>query len=421
LSFISKDGKVKNYTRDLGLQENEFNTQSATMSPAGKLFFGGINGVTAFYPGELSAVSDSSLINITRFIVNDSLYNSFGGAWRGDSIRLAYNQNHIQFDIAATGLLDPNEYLYRYRLNGFEKSWQTTSQATGIRYTLQPGSYLLEINCSPILFSNSVFQKKITIIIDPPFWKSWWFVLISVIVAAAIIFGISYYVIWQHYQMKSRSLEMKQQLVNERERISRELHDNIGSQLSYISNNIDWLTETQGSFSKEEETKRLSMINDTAKNLVADLRETIWAMKKESIMLDELADKLKSFLQSQCILRPQMDVVITENIGKNYSFSPTEALNVFRTCQEAIVNSIRHAQSEKISFTIQSGNAEDFSFTIEDNGKGFDLQQPYKNHYGLENMMHRAKDSGASLFISSEPGKGTKVLLTKLSQTNTKT
>ncbi len=415
LSFISKDGKIKNYTRELGLQENEFNTQSGAISPTGKLFFGGINGITAFHPSELSAVSDSSLINITRLVVNDSLYNLFGGAWKGDSIRLAYNQNHIQFDIAATGLLDPNEYLYRYRLNNFEKSWQTTNQATGIRYTLQPGTYLLEINCSPILFSNSVFQKKFVIIINPPFWKTWWFILLSILVGAGLIFGTSYFVIWQRYQLKSRRLEMKQQLVNERERISRELHDNIGSQLSYISNNIDWLAETRGSFSKEEETKRLGIVNDTAKNLVSDLRETIWAMKKESIMLDELADKLKSFLQSQCILRPQMDVVITENIGKNYSFSPTEALNIFRTCQEAIVNSIKHSQAEKIYFIIKSDVAEDFSFTIEDDGKGFVLQKNYKNHYGLENMRHRAADAGANLFIISEPGKGTKVSLIKLS------
>jgi len=198
------------------------------------------------------------------------------------------------------------------------------------------------------------------------------------------------------------------------------LHDNIGSQLSYISNNIDWLAETRGSFSKEEETERLSIVNDTAKNLVSDLRETIWAMKKESIMLDELADKLKSFLQSQCILRPQMDVVITENIGKNYSFSPTEALNIFRTCQEAIVNSIKHSQAEKIYFLIKSGVAEDFSFTIEDNGKGFILQKNYKNHYGLENMRHRAADAGANLFITSEPGKGTKVSLIKISHAGNK-
>jgi len=415
LSFISKEGKIKNYTRELGLQENEFNTQSSAISPAGKLFFGGINGITAFDPAALSDVGDSSLINITHLVVNDSLYSLYGSEWKGDSIRLAYNQNHIQFDIAATGLLDPDEYLYKYRMNGFEKSWQSTHQATGIRYTLEPGTYVLEINCSPELFSKTVFKKKLIIIIYPPFWKTWWFIFVSILAAAMVIFGVCYYIVLQRFQMKSRRLEIKQQLVNERERISRELHDNIGSQLSYISNNIDWLAETQGSFSKEEETKRLAIVNDTAKNLVSDLRETIWAMKKESIMLDELADKLKSFLQSQCILRPQMDVVITENIRKSYSFSPTEALNIFRTCQEAIVNSIRHSQAEKICFTIQSDPEEDFSFIIEDNGKGFVQQKNYKDHYGLENMMHRAEESGATLFINSEPGKGTKVSIIKLS------
>ena len=131
--------------------------------------------------------------------------------------------------------------------------------------------------------------------------------------------------------------------------------------------------------------------------------------------MDELADKLKSFLQSQCILKPLMDVVITENIRMNYSFSPTEALNIFRTCQEAIVNSIRHSQADKICFIIQSDTAEDFSFTIEDNGKGFDQQKNYKNHYGLENMMHRAAESGANFFIKSELGKGTKVVISKFS------
>jgi signal transduction histidine kinase/ligand-binding sensor domain-containing protein len=420
LSYISKEGKIKNYTRELGLQENEFNTQSGTTSPSGKVFFGGINGITAFFPAALSVVRDSSLINITRLVVNDSLYNLFGSEWKGDSIRLSYNQNHIQFDIAATGLLNPDEYVYRYRLNNFENSWQTTNRATGIRYTLQPGKYLLEINCSPILFSNSSFQKKIMIIIEPPFWKTWWFLLVSIVAAGMIIFGISYYVIWQRYQLKSRRLEMKQQLVNERERISRELHDNIGSQLSYISNNIDWLAETPRSFTKEEETKRLALVNDTAKNLVADLRETIWAMKKESIMLDELADKLKSFLQSQCILKPLLDVVITENIEKKYSFSPTEALNIFRTCQEAIVNSIRHSEAEKLMFSIQSNMNEEYAFIIEDNGKGFDQQKQYNNHYGLENMMHRAQESDATLFIRSVPGKGTKVVITKIFSKTTK-
>jgi ligand-binding sensor domain-containing protein/two-component sensor histidine kinase len=413
ISSITPDGKINNFTRDLGLQENEFNTQSCARSPGGRLFFGGINGITAFYPSALSMINDYSLINITRLIVNDSLFNSFGGPWKGDSLILAYNQNRIQFDIAATGLLNPNEYLYKYRLHGFEESWQTTNRPIGIRYTLEPGSYSLEISCSPILLSNSELHQRILIIINPPWWKAWWFVLGTIGAASLLIFTISYYFTWQRYQLKIKKMEIQQQLIYERERISRELHDNIGSQLSYISSNIDWLVEAPGSFSKEEETKRLVIVNDTAKNLVADLRETIWAMKKESIMMDELADKMKSFLQSQCLLQPQMEMIVTENIENRYQFSPTEALNIFRICQEAMVNVMKHAHAEKIFLNIQSGTREVFSFTIEDNGRGFTRKEHYNGHFGLENMTHRAAESGVELVIHSDPGKGTTVKVVK--------
>jgi ligand-binding sensor domain-containing protein/two-component sensor histidine kinase len=415
ISLISSAGKVKNYTRELGLQENEFNTQSSAISPTGKLFFGGINGITAFYPRALTVERDSSKINITRLVVNDSLYNRFGGAWEGDSVRLDYNHNHLQFDIAATGLLNPNEYLYRYRLKGFEESWQSTSQPTNIRYTLEPGTYTLEVVCNPILFSNNIIQKKFVITIDPPWWKRWWAVSGFILLGALAVFLISYFIIWQRYQFRLEKLEVKQQLTGQRERISRELHDNIGSQLSYISSNIDWLVEAPESFSKAEEFKRLSIVNETAKNLVTDLRETIWAMKKESIMIDELADKMKSFLLAQCALQPQIEMVINEDIQERYSFSPTEALNVFRICQEAIVNCLRHAQAEKICFSIRSGTAEDYAFTIEDNGKGFVRQKQYDGHYGLENMVHRAAESGVRLIIFSESGKGTRITIKKLS------
>jgi signal transduction histidine kinase len=183
--------------------------------------------------------------------------------------------------------------------------------------------------------------------------------------------------------------------------------------LSYISSNIDWLVETPGSFSRQEETKRLVIVNDTAKNLVTDLRETIWAMKKESIMIDELADKMKSFLQSQCLLNPQMEMIVTEDIQNKYQFSPTEALNIFRICQEAVVNVIRHARAEKIFLSIHSGIKEDFSFTIRDNGRGFIRKDHYQGHFGLENMTHRASESGAELIIHSEPAKGTAVIVVK--------
>ncbi|HLZ86312.1 MAG TPA: histidine kinase, partial [Puia sp.] len=413
LSAIFPEGTIKNYPRELGLQENEFNTLSCARSPEGRLFFGGINGITAFYPSELSLPRDSSKIAVVRFAVNDSAYTSFGNAWQGDTIRLPYNQDHLQFDLAAIGLLNPSDYLYKYRLEGFDRSWQTTTQPTGIRYILPPGKYWLDINCSPVLYSTRSLHKRIRIIISPPWWKTWWFVLLSAFATVLLIFGISYFILHQRYLWKLRKLEVDQQVVKERERISRELHDNIGTQLSHISNTIDWLLETPHAFNKEEEKDKLADINDTARSLVVDLRETIWAMKKEFILLDEFADKLKLYLQSQTSLQPQMETIITEDIQKKYSFSPIEALNVFRICQEAIANSVRHSQAERICLSIRSGRDVDFCFTIEDNGQGFVRQQQYYGHYGLENMTHRAAESGATLSLETEPGKGTRVTVSK--------
>ena len=206
---------------------------------------------------------------------------------------------------------------------------------------------------------------------------------------------------------------MQSGIQNERERISKELHDNIGTQLSYISSNVDWMLEAPVSLSREEEIKRLSAVNSTAKEMISDLRETIWAIKKESIQLDELADKLKLFIRSQRILNSKMEISIAENIQINIRFSPIEALNIFRICQEAIANAFRHAKASKLNVNIESGGKNNFSINIEDNGKGFSQNKEYHGHYGLENMRSRTEELGAKLSIISEEGKGTKVILCK--------
>ncbi len=401
LSLISNDGSIKNYTKELGLQENEFNTQSATKSPSGKLFFGGVKGITAFYPWELSKTTDNAIIHVAQLVVNDSLYNSSAGMWEGDSIHLKYNQNRLQFNVAAIGLFNPDGYIYHYRMRGAEEVWQTLNELIPLRYTLAPREYTFEINCSPLLSPNRIFTKKITVIIDPPWWQTWWFRLIAFAVLVASIPVIIFQYNRKQYQEKIQLLQLQNEIQNERERISKELHDNIGTQLSYISSNVDWILEAPVPLKKEEETKRLSVVNSTAKEMIADLRETIWAIKKEAIQLDELADRLKQFIQSQRILRPGIEIFFLEEIENNVRFSPTEALNIFRICQEAIVNSIKHSGAKKLSVIIQSGKSQNFQVVIEDDGKGFLTNAQFNGHYGLENMRSRAQElaPGSILFL----------------------
>jgi signal transduction histidine kinase/hydroxymethylpyrimidine pyrophosphatase-like HAD family hydrolase len=413
LSYISGNGDVRNFTREMGLQENEFNNNSCWAASDGKFLFGGINGISAFYPAALTEMSDTPILNITHLTVNDSSYQFPSPAWSGDSILLEYDHNHLVFDIAAFGILSTNEYNYKYRVKGFETSWQSTRYPRGVRYTLSPGTYFLEIVCSPLHSTTFNVTRSFTIVIRPPWWQRWWalsLALIALVAAVAIV-------VWRYnrwkYQKKIRQLQARNELQNERERISRELHDNIGTQLSLISSNVDWLLEAPESLKADEKLRRLSAVNETAKDLVSDLRETIWAIKKEAIQLDELADKLKMFLLSKCTPDPSIKLEIKEDIRENRSLSPVEALNIFRICQEALVNSFKHARASQLFISIESNDRKTYAFVISDNGDGFVQTGGSRGHYGLENMRHRALEIGARLSVESVPGSGTRVLLEK--------
>ncbi len=229
----------------------------------------------------------------------------------------------------------------------------------------------------------------------------------------SIGFCIIFLVLLFLYQLRKRRMEMEHKLTIQRERISRELHDNVGSQLTYIRGNIDWLIDSKDFLSKDEEIKRLSAVSETSKSIMTDLRETIWVIKKESIKLEELSDRLKSFLQNQLTFFPGMDVEIIEDIQKDYRFQPTESLNTYRICQEALNNSLRHASASKIILKILSDDYKNFYFSIADNGKGFDTPVRKEGHYGIENMEQRAKEIGAEIAIQSAPGKGTLIILQK--------
>ncbi len=230
-----------------------------------------------------------------------------------------------------------------------------------------------------------------------------------------ILLAIAVLVILFVYQLRKRRVEMHKKLATQRDHISKELHDNVGSQLTYIRGNIDWLIDGKAILSEEEKMKKLSVVSETSKNIMDDLRETIWVIKKEHVQLDELSDRLKSYLQKQVSLCPEIKSEVIEDIRRNSHFPPAELLSTYRICQEAITNIIKHAHATKITLEIKSGNEMDYFFSISDNGRGFDTQLQHEGHYGLLNMIHRAQEAGAKLSIHSEPGKGTTITFARFS------
>jgi two-component system, sensor histidine kinase LadS len=131
-------------------------------------------------------------------------------------------------------------------------------------------------------------------------------------------------------------LDSQIRLQYERERISRDLHDNVGAQLSYIISNIDHIAETQN---KDE--NRLDDVANTAKMAILNLRETIWAINNEQITVEDFYDRFKFYATKQVKSHPEVQLVFSENIVHNHILNPNQALNLYRICQEALTNALK--------------------------------------------------------------------------------
>lgn len=174
---------------------------------------------------------------------------------------------------------------------------------------------------------------------------------------------------------KNRELEATQAIQKEKERISRDLHDNVGGQLSYVLYSLDGINETDTQKRKELTTT----INESVRNVISNLRETIWAINDESITIQDFSDKLKVYARTM-FRNTQTNIVFNEQIETDIKLNSVVGLNLYRICQEIINNAFKHSKADELKIEI-SGH-ENFKIEISDNGIGFDLEQIETEGFG---------------------------------------
>lgn len=239
------------------------------------------------------------------------------------------------------------------------------------------------------------------------------------LILLSLFIGITGYQIYRTQKIKNVQLqkenelkaalaqiETQNQLQKERLRISRDLHDNIGSQLTFIISSIDNLKF----YLKDKDPiieKKLNGISNFTKTTIGELRGTIWAMNKGEITWDDLKVKTHNFLENAEVARPNIkfSVSFEEIHTKERIFSALEAINIYRVIQEAVNNAIKHAQAEKIGIKFVQ-EEKWLLIEVEDDGLGMDLDEIERGN-GLDNMEKRVKELGGTLEFESNENGGT--------------
>jgi len=209
-------------------------------------------------------------------------------------------------------------------------------------------------------------------------------------------------------KQKLADAELKNKIQDERERISRDLHDHIGSQLTLIISGLDILGVKVGQDDSLKATQQIDKLSDQARATMGQLRETIWAMNKGEVTLGMLVKKVQEFVQKANLILEDKKINADIYGAEDVIISPAKSLTLFRVCQEAINNAIKYADFNRMNLSFANSDQE-LRVVINDDGKGFDKNLISDSGYGLENMAFRVKECGGDFELITAPGSGTRI------------
>jgi len=386
------DGQLLHFDRRDGLVANVVSGGFERM-PNGEIFIGAGKGFNYFFPEKvpLNACAPKVVLNSVQVMNQKRRFPE------GQALVLRPGEDVVSFEFAALNYSQPEKNRYAYRLEGFDEEWTFTTQPIVIYTNLDGGDYTLEVRAA----NNDGIWSENTLCIPmriiPPFHQTWYFpALLALTVLLAGLLLAAY----------RRSQRQALELI--RNRIARDLHDDMGSTLSSIRFFSEYARSKVAG--QEEVDSVLQRISSSAALLSESMQDIIWTINTRHDQLEDLVTRMRSFGIRMMEAR-QIDFVVRVSDGfRPARLNISQRRNIYLVFKEAINNAIKYSDCSRVTLflTIRSGH---LKMIIEDNGKGFDPNHAEQGN-GMENMEQRATEIGGTLQLRSRPGKGTCVELT---------
>ncbi|HRH50007.1 MAG TPA: two-component regulator propeller domain-containing protein [Panacibacter sp.] len=373
-----------NYTKTDGLINTEYNSGSACMDDEGTMYFGGMDGIDYFHPDSLTQLLQAPSLIAAAFKVYNQLQPI------NSSYDLATNDNNISIEFSANDFLNASKILYRYKLRGADKDWLTAQGVNNVQYNKLPsGSYRFSVQGS---YNGKTWGTPLVIdfAIATPWFQSWWFFTLLVLFSVGVV--------WLLFQYR---LQQRLKVLQVRNRIHRDLHDDVGSTLSSVKAYSEILKENPNKLMIAD------LIKENATEMIDRLEVIAWATNPQHDSFGSLLDKINRYAAPLCHTK-NINYQITQHGISRETIIPGEIRqSLYLIAKEAINNTIKYSNAGNCSteFRIESGK---FVMQIMDDGKGFNTTMPTTGN-GLQNMAARIKDIGGILTFNSDNGHGTTI------------
>lgn len=413
--YLSDDAQlfvrsVDAWTAKDGLQSNEFNSGAYCQLSDGGMAFGGVTGVNWFHPKRVFNNPYPPQVVITSILVNERPLPAAADYPYLSRITLPHNQNTLGFRFAALEYTNSGANRYEYKLEGFDKDWVYAGTIAEARYANLPfGDYRFLVRASN---SDGIWSKPfpaLSIRIVPPWWRQLWAQILGVLLVIAAIASVVRYYVQRRINRQLRELEKQRAINDERLRISRDMHDELGTGLTKIA----LLSEVARRRGASAQPASLGEIATTSRALTQKIGEIVWTLNPANDTLDTLAAYIREFLQDH--YDSLEDVLVTTDFPDTIPDVPLSHVlrqALLLVTKEAINNAVKYAEATQIILRLRVDET-GISFEVADDGKGFDKDgiapRPGRGGNGLGNMNARMESAGGSFEINSAPGMGTSI------------
>jgi signal transduction histidine kinase/ligand-binding sensor domain-containing protein len=381
----------------------------------GRLWFPTAKGLVAVDPAGVKMNPQPPPVHIEEMRVDDK---KFAEGNAGGPLRIPPGRHRIEFEYNGLSFIAPEKVRFKCRLNGFEPEWANVGAKRVTTYNyIPPGNYSFQVNAcnNDGVWNESGASLKFEVL--PYFWQTGWFRFLGVLATALAAGGAVWFETRRRMRRRLELAERQRDVERERSRIARDIHDDLGAQLTRIT----MMSESaRGDLANSGRVAAgLEKIYDTARELTRSMDEIVWAVSPRHDTLEGLATYLEKFAQDWLAgvgIRCRLDLPLQ---FPEWHLTSEMRHNVFLAFKEALHNAVKHSGASEVLIRLTL-KAESFDLAVEDNGRGFAAGEKARgvspaqgraaSGNGLENMRRRLMAIGGSCAIQSASGAGTKVI-----------
>jgi len=363
----------------------------------GYMMFAGGNAMIIFHPSVYAVNQPPPPVTITDF----KIFNEFqpiDSLLKDGAIRLQSDQNSISIYFASLSYMYRDQLTYYYKMEGLDRGWIKADKSFAVNYSLlPPGKYTFKVYCENIEGQRSNTITEIKLVIKPAFWGTRWFMSTLLFLIALVIYAV--------HDMRVKRLMAVEQLRN---RVARDLHDDMGSTLSTI-NILSAMAKSKMNNDVEKTTAYLAKITDNSQRMMDAMDDIVWSIKPSNDSMQKIVARMREFATN--VLEPKdidLDFTVEEAVY-DVKLNMEARRDFFLVVKEAVNNAAKYSRANTVTMRIVVQHKL-LTLTVKDDGIGFDVARADGGN-GLGNMQKRADAMRGSVSIQSRSGKGTSVVV----------